>query len=334
MITPIIIAEAGVNHNGDLDNALQMVEAAKQAGADYIKFQTFKADCLVTPAGKTADYQKNNCNADSQLEMLRSLELSFDDFKTIAMYCKELEIGFLSTPFDRESIEFLASLGIDFMKVPSGEITNLPYLRSIASTGIPTIISTGMSTNDDIAKALDVFFKEGYTSEKLTLLHCNTEYPTPMADVNLKAMVTMCDMFGIPTGYSDHTPGIEIAVAATALGAVVIEKHFTLSRTLPGPDHAASLEPDELAKMIKAIRNVSIALGSGEKHVTESERKNQSIARKSIVAARDIKAGETFSEDNLTTKRPATGLSPMHWDEVIGTTAGKDFPKDSLITLL
>ncbi len=333
MITPIIIAEAGVNHNGNLDNALQMVEAAKQAGADYIKFQTFKADCLVTPDGETAEYQKNNCDADSQLEMLRSLELSFDDFKTIAMYCKELEIGFLSTPFDKESIDFLASLGVDFMKIPSGEITNLPYLRRIASTGIPTIISTGMSTNDDIAKALDVFFKEGYTAEKLTLLHCNTEYPTPMEDVNLKAMVTMHEMFGIPTGYSDHTRGIEIPVAATALGAVVIEKHFTLNRSLPGPDHAASLEPEELAKMVTTIRNVSIALGSGEKRVTESERKNQSIARKSIVAARDIKAGEVLSEENLTTKRPATGLSPMFWDEVIGTTATKDFPKDSLIVI-
>ncbi|MDE6796344.1 MAG: N-acetylneuraminate synthase [Muribaculaceae bacterium] len=333
MITPIIIAEAGVNHNGNLDNALQMVEIAKQAGADYIKFQTFKADSLVTPEGKTADYQKNNCDADSQLEMLRNLELSFDDFKTIALYCKELEIGFLSTPFDKESINFLASLGVDFMKIPSGEITNLPYLRAVALTGIPAIISTGMSTNDDIANALDVFFKAGYTSEKLTLLHCTTEYPTPMTDVNLKAMVSMREMFGIPTGYSDHTPGIEIPVAATALGAVVIEKHFTLSRTLPGPDHAASLEPNELAKMINSIRNVSVALGSGEKHVTESERKNQSIARKSIVAARDIKAGEVFNEDNITTKRPATGLSPMLWDEVIGRTADKDFPKDSLITL-
>ena len=333
MITPIIIAEAGVNHNGNLDNALQMVEVAKQAGADYIKFQTFKADCLVTSEGKTADYQKNNCDADSQLEMLRNLELSFDDFKTIALYCKELEIGFLSTPFDKESIKFLASLGVDFMKIPSGEITNLPYLRAVASTGIPAIISTGMSTNDDIANALDIFFKAGYTSEKLTLLHCTTEYPTPMADVNLKAMVSMREMFGIPTGYSDHTPGIEIPVAATALGAVVIEKHFTLSRMLPGPDHAASLEPNELAKMIKAIRNVSVALGSGEKHVAESESKNQSIARKSIVAARDIKAGEIFNEDNITTKRPATGLSPMLWDEVIGTAAAKDFPKDALITL-
>lgn len=333
MITPIIIAEAGVNHNGIFDNALQMVEAAKQAGADYIKFQTFKADCLVTPAGETAEYQKNNCNADSQLEMLRSLELSFDDFETIAMYCKELEIGFLSTPFDKESIEFLASLGVDFMKIPSGEITNLPYLRAIAATGIPAIISTGMSTTDDIAKALDVFFKAGYSSDKLTLLHCNTEYPTPLADVNLKAMVSMRDMFRVPTGYSDHTAGIEVSVAATALGAAVIEKHFTLSRTLSGPDHAASLEPDELAKMIKAIRNVSIALGSSEKHVTDSERKNQIIARKSIVAARDIRSGEIFNEENLTTKRPATGLSPMLWDEVVGTKATKDFPKDSLITL-
>lgn len=333
VITPIIIAEAGVNHNGDLRRALAMVDAAKNAGADYIKFQTFKAERLVTSFGETAQYQKANCNAVSQIDMLRKLQLSFDNFRLLSEYCREKEIGFLSTPFDEESIDFLLSLGMDFLKVPSGEITNLPYLRHIAATSVPVIISTGMSSLDDIRNALAVFYKEGYDASTLTLLHCNTEYPTPMVDVNLRAMVAMHDIFALPVGYSDHTKGIEIPVAATALGATVIEKHFTLSRQLPGPDHAASLEPDELAAMVSSIRNVSIALGSDQKHVTESERKNISVARKSIVAARDIKAGETFTEENLTVKRPGNGISPMKWDEVIGTTASRDFPADSLITL-
>lgn len=334
MKRPIIIAEAGVNHNGDLDMALRMVETAKDAGADYIKFQTFKADKLVTPEGEPAEYQKANCNADSQIEMLRRLELTFEDFRTISLYCNEIGIGFLSTPFDSESIAFLASLGIDYMKVPSGEITNLPYLREIASTGIPAIISTGMATLEEIRHALHIFYQAGYSREKLTVLQCNTEYPTPMHDVNLKAMVTMRSQLGVPTGYSDHTGGYEVAVAAAALEATIIEKHFTLSRKMEGPDHKASLEPDELGAMVRAIRNVTEALGCGEKNVTESERKNIAIARKSIVAARDIKAGEVFSEENLTTKRPGKGLSPMlWWDKIIGTKAKADFPKDALITI-
>lgn len=333
VITPIIIAEAGVNHNGNLQRALTMVDAAKAAGADYIKFQTFKAERLVTSFGKTAQYQKANCDADSQIDMLRQLELSYDSFRILSDYCREKEIGFLSTPFDKESIEFLLSLDMDFMKVPSGEITDLPYLRHIAATKIPVIISTGMSSLDDIRNAVSVFYKEGYNAGTMTLLHCNTEYPTPMKDVNLKAMVTMREIFGMPVGYSDHTKGIEIPVAATALGATVIEKHFTLSRQLPGPDHVASLEPDELSAMVSAIRNVSTALGSGEKCITKSERKNIPVARKSIVAARDITAGEIFTEENITVKRPGTGLSPMMWDEVIGTTASRNFPADSLITL-
>lgn len=334
MKSPIIIAEAGVNHNGDFDLALRMVEAAKDAGADYIKFQTFKAEKLVTPDSITADYQKANNEGDSQMEMLRRLELSFEDFKTIALYCKEVGIGFLSTPFDRESIKFLADMGMDYMKVPSGEITNLPYLREIAATGIPAIISTGMCGLEDIRMAIDVFYKAGYKKEQLTLLQCNTEYPTPMRDVNLKAMVTIRKEFDVATGYSDHTKGYEVAIAATSLEAAVIEKHFTLSRKMKGPDHQASLEPEELAAMISAIRNVSEALGSGEKRVTESEKKNMAIARKSIVAARNIKKGETFTEENLTTKRPGTGLSPMlWWDKVIGMEAGEDFPENSLITI-
>ena len=330
---PIIIAEAGVNHNGSLERALLMVDAAKEAGVDYIKFQTFKAERLVTAASATADYQKANCNASSQLEMLRALELSFDDFRTIADYCREAGIGFLSTPFDEESIHFLASLGMDYMKVPSGEITNLPYLRMIAATGIPVILSTGMSTLEEIKDALNVFTCKGYDESNLTILHCNTEYPTPPEDVNLRAMEEMRRELKLPTGYSDHTKGIEIPVAATALGAVMIEKHFTLSRSLPGPDHVASLEPEELAEMVRSIRNVSAALGDGVKRVTASERKNITVARKSIVAARTIREGETLTSDNLTVKRPGTGISPMLLDSVTGTRASRDFRPDELIEL-
>lgn len=330
---PLIIAEAGVNHNGSLERALRMADAAKLAGADYIKFQTFKAENLVTAEGKTADYQKTNCDADSQIAMLRELELSYEDFKEIANYCRSIGIGFLSTPFDMESIDFLASLGIDFMKIPSGEITNLPYLRHTAKTGLPVIISTGMSTPEEIEASLKVFYKAGYADDRIILLHCNTEYPTPMDDVNLRAMVTMSELFKVPTGYSDHTKGIEVAVAATALGAVVIEKHFTLSRSLPGPDHVASLEPDELTLMVKSIRNVAVALGDGVKRVTDSERKNISVARKSIVAAKDIMKGELLTEENITTKRPASGLSPMLWDSVIGQRAIRDFKADTPISL-
>lgn len=331
--SPVIIAEAGVNHNGSLKLALEMVDAAAQAGADYIKFQTFKAENLVTSDGVTATYQKNNCNADSQLEMLRSLELTFDDFIRIKSYCEGKGIGFVSTPFDSDSIDFLASLGMDFMKVPSGEITNLPYLRRIAATRLPVVMSSGMSTVGDIEAALEVFYSNGYGQSDITLLHCNTEYPTPFRDVNLLAMVSLRDTFGIPTGYSDHTQGIEVPVAATALGASVIEKHFTLSRSLPGPDHLASLEPEELSRMVKEIRNVALALGSPLKRISESERKNMAVARKSIVAAMDIKEGEVFTEENLTAKRPGDGISPMLWDKIIGRKAIRDFSKDSQIII-
>ncbi len=333
MTTPIIIAEAGVNHNGSLERAFRMVDAAAQCGVDYIKFQTFKAESLVTASANSAEYQKANCGAPSQLEMLRSLELSYQDFRTLADYAEEKGIGFLSTPFDLEGIYFLSTLGMDFMKIPSGEITNLPYLRAIARTGMPVIISTGMSTVEDIGRTLEVFRREGYGSDRITLLHCNTEYPTPMSDVNLRAMLTMRDLFKVPTGFSDHTVGIEVPVAAAALGATVIEKHFTLSRTLPGPDHVASLEPEELSEMVRSIRNVSEALGSGVKEVTPSERKNIGVARKSIVASRDIAEGEVFSEENLTCKRPGTGISPMNWDEVIGRVAKHSYEKDQQIEL-
>lgn len=329
----VIIAEAGVNHNGSLRLAMEMVEKAAEAGADYVKFQTFRSENLVTSKGVAADYQKRNCNADSQLDMLRKLELSFESFVLLSDYCKKCGIGFLSTPFDRESIDFLADLGMDYMKVPSGEITNLPYLRAVAQTHIPVIISTGMCSYSEIEDALDVFYAGGYAKEEITLLHCNTEYPTPYDDVNLRAMASMHYRFGVATGYSDHTRGIEVPVAAAALGASVVEKHFTLSRSLEGPDHVSSLEPDELVGMVKSIRNVIVALGSDKKFVTESERKNIAVARKSIVAACDIKQGELFSENNLTAKRPGTGLSPMRWDEVIGRKAIKDFRRDELIVI-
>lgn len=329
----IVIAEAGVNHNGSLKRALEMVDAAKEAGADYIKFQTFKADRLVTAESATAEYQQNNCRATSQLEMLRALELSFEAFRKLAAYCRERRIGFLSTPFDETSIDFLASLGMDYMKVPSGEITNLPYLRRVAATGIPAIISTGMSTMKEIEEALNVFYRAGYDPSALTLLHCTTEYPAPLQDVNLRAMVTLGKEFGLKYGYSDHTKGIEVPLGATALGASVIEKHFTLSRYLPGPDHVASLEPDELREMIIGIHRIGFALGDGVKRVTPSESKNIPIARKSIVASRPIRRGEVFSEENLTVKRPGTGLSPMLWDSLLGTPSPKDFLQDELIIL-
>ncbi len=328
---PIIIAEAGVNHNGSLKTALQMVDAATLAGADFVKFQTFKTDSLVTASVKTAEYQKANCNADTQRDMLRKLELPYSDFRILADHCREKGIGFLSTPFDKESIDFLSTLGMKYMKVPSGEITNLPYLRNIASTHTPVIISTGMSTLADVENALQVFYDAGYSRSDITLLHCTTQYPTPFSDVNLRAMLTLREAFGIATGYSDHTRGIEIPIAATALGATVIEKHFTLDTSMPGPDHAASLNPDELEEMVRRISHVSMALGSAVKRVTPSERKNMEAARKSIVAATDIKEGEFFTEDNLTVKRPGTGISPMRWDEIIGKASTRFYKADDLI---
>lgn len=327
------IAEAGVNHNGSLETAKKMVDAAKEAGADYIKFQTFHAHSLVTPQASAADYQKENAGVQNQHEMLKKLELKYEDFINLKEYCDKKGIGFLSTPFDLESIDFIASLKPDFMKVPSGELTDLPFLRKMASTHIPVIISTGMATPEEIAKALKPFQKEGYQSDDIILLHCTTQYPTPMQDVNLLAMKTVSESFGHPSGYSDHTLGIEIPIAAATLGATVIEKHFTLDRNMEGPDHKASLEPDELKAMISAIKNIELALGDGVKVVKDSERPNITAARRSIVAARPIKKGETIKEEDICAKRPATGLSPMLWDKVVGSKAVRDFDTDEQLEI-
>lgn len=328
-----IIAEAGVNHNGSIDTAKKMIDAACQAGADYIKFQTFHTEALVTALCETADYQKENSGATSQEEMLKELELGFDEFRILKNYCDSKGIGFLSTAFDEDSIDFIASLNPDFMKVPSGELTNLPFLRKVAATGIPVIISTGMATPEEIAKALAPFRKAGYSSDDLILLHCTTQYPTPMEDVNLLAMKTVSDSFGLPSGYSDHTLGIEIPIAAATLGASIVEKHFTLSREMDGPDHKASLEPQELADMVKAVRNISIALGNGVKEVKESERPNIEAARRSIVAKRFIPKGKVLEEDDICCKRPATGVSPMLWDKVVGSKAVSDFQPDEQLRI-
>lgn len=329
-----IIAEAGVNHNGSAEMARKMAEAACNSGADYIKFQTFKAEDLVCASARQADYQQRNIGqTESQLEMLKKLELGFQDFTLLKAYCEKIGINFLSTPFDAASIDFIAGLRPDFMKIPSGEITNIPYLRKIAGTGIPVIMSTGMSSLALIEKALDTLYDAGMDTDDITLLHCNTEYPTPMTDVNLRVMETLRSAFGTKIGYSDHTKGIEVPLAAVALGATVIEKHFTLSRTLPGPDHPASLEPDELASMVSGIRNIEKALGSTAKRITDSERKNIGVVRKSIVAATDINEGDLFSETNLCVKRPADGISPLFWDEVVGRKANKSYRKDEPIRL-
>lgn len=331
----IIIAEAGVNHNGNFEMAKQLVDAAKKAGADYVKFQTSKKPENVTSRfAQRASYQKKNLGEDgSQLSMLKKIRLEFPDYVLLKSYCDQQEINFLSTPFDLPAVDFLYGLGMDFFKIPSGEITNLPYLRKIARLGLPVVMSTGMSELQDVRNALNVLYNNGLKPDDITLLHCNTEYPTPYEDVNLKAMLTLKQEFGVKVGYSDHTQGIEVPIAAVAMGATVIEKHFTLDRTLPGPDHVASLEPNELEAMVIAIRNIEKAVGNGVKAITESERKNIAIARKSIIAARKIKAGELLSEENLTVKRPGSGISPMKWDEVIGTAAIRDFEEDELIEL-
>lgn len=332
----IIIAEAGVNHNGDLNNAFKLVDAAVDAGVDYIKFQTFKADKLVSKNAKKAEYQIQNTknSEDSQLNMLKKLELSHDDHEKLISYCKEKNINFFSTAFDLDSLEYLKEIGLDLVKIPSGEITNLPYLRKAAKLFDRVIISTGMSTMDDISAAVNVFKKEGIKENQITILHCNTEYPTPMLDVNLKAMLAIEKEFGTEIGYSDHTLGIEVPTAAVAMGAKVIEKHFTLDNKWEGPDHAASLEPQELKAMVSAIRNIEKAIsGSGIKEPSASEKKNIEIARKSIVAKTNIKKGEIFTEENLTVKRPGSGISPMDWDKVIGQIAQTDFEADSLITV-
>lgn len=328
-----IIAEAGVNHNGSLETAKKMVDAAAEAGADYIKFQTFHAHSLVTALCEAAEYQKDNMGAEKQQKMLENLELKFEDFRELKDYCDKKGIGFLSTPFDEESIDFIASLKPDYMKVPSGELTDLPFLRKMAATGIPVIISTGMATPEEIAKALKPFYKEGYGSDDIVLLHCTTQYPTPMEDVNLLAMKTVSENFGHKAGYSDHTLGIEIPIAATTLGASVVEKHFTLDRTMEGPDHKASLEPEELTAMVKAMRNIELALGHGVKEVKESEKPNIEAARRSIVAKRNIPKGKVITEEDICTKRPAKGLSPMLWDKVIGSKAVRDFEKDDMIEI-
>ena len=327
-----IIAEAGVNHNGDISLAKQLVDVAVSAGADAVKFQTFKAEKLVCKNAEKAAYQKETTNqAESQLEMLKKLELSEEMHDQLIDYCKKKGILFLSTPFDVDSVDYLIELGIEIIKIPSGEITNYPYLRKIAQTGKKVILSTGMSSLKEVRVAVEVL-KE-YGNKDIAVLHCNTEYPTPFTDVNLKAMLTMRDELGVKVGYSDHTMGIEIPIAAVAMGAQIIEKHFTLDKTMDGPDHKASLEPHELKAMINAIRNVENALGTGVKEPSESEQRNIGIVRKSIVAKYAIKKGEVFSEENLVTKRPGTGVSPMKWNEIIGTVAGRDYKEDDLIEL-
>lgn len=331
----LIIAEAGVNHNGSMQIAKQLVDAAVEAGVDIIKFQTFKADNLVSKTAKKAEYQKQNIGDgnDSQYEMLKRLELSEDNHKELIAYCQEKGIRFWSTAFDFESMDYLHSLQLGLWKIPSGEITNYPFIRKIASYGEDVIMSTGMCEEQDIQNAIDVLIKYGIRKEQITLLHCNTQYPTPYCDVNLNAMNSIKNTFGVKVGYSDHTQGIEVPIAAVALGATVIEKHFTLDRNLPGPDHKASLEPIELKSMVTSIRHIEQALGDGIKMVSDSERENIVVARKSIVAARPIRKGELLTEQNLTVKRPGTGLSPMLWEQVLGTKAVKDYNEEDLIAL-
>lgn len=331
----LIIAEAGVNHNGDMELARRLVRAAADAGADMVKFQTFQASKITAAHAPKADYQKETTGAgESQQEMIARLELSRADHDMLVAECADAGIRFFSTGFDEDSLDMLVDLGIDRIKVPSGEITNLPLLRHIAGKGLPVILSTGMADMADIEAAIGVLEAGGMPRAQVTVLHCNTEYPTPMRDVNLPAMRNIAAAFGVEVGYSDHTMGIELPIAAVALGATVIEKHITLDRGLPGPDHRASLEPGEFAHMVRAIRNIEQAVaGDGIKRPSPSEAKNRAIARKSIVAARDIVAGEAFSADNLTAKRPGTGISPMRWDEVVGRTAHRAFAADELIEL-
>lgn len=330
----IIIAEAGVNHNASMEMARRMVREAARAGADYVKFQTAVPELVISSIAPKAEYQKETTGeGQSQLEMCKAIHLPLSAYEELAELCREEGIGFMSTPFDLVSIETLVPLGMDYWKIPSGEITNLPYLRRIASKGGRVILSTGMSTIIEISQAVDILVNGGIKRKDIYLLHCTTQYPTLYSDVNLRAMESLrkLDVGGV--GYSDHTLGIEVPIAAAALGADVIEKHFTLDKSLPGPDHRASLDPDELAAMVKSVRHIEEALGNGEKRVTDSERPNIEVARKSIVAARPIAKGELFTEENITVKRPGNGISPMEWDNVIGKTASKDFPYDSLIEL-
>ncbi len=331
----LIIAEAGVNHNGDMALAKELIAAAAAAGADLVKFQTFIAANIISRNAPKAEYQKGTTDPqESQQEMVRKLELTRENHLELIAECEKQGIGFFSTAFDKDSIDLLEDLGgADVVKVPSGELTNLPYLRYLTRHGKHVLLSTGMANLGEIEAAINVVERAGTPREKITVLHCTTEYPTPMEDVNLRAMVNIGKAFGVSVGYSDHTPGIEVPIAAVALGATVIEKHFTLDRNLPGPDHRASLEPNELKAMVQGIRNIEKALGDGIKRPSPSELKNKPIARKSLVAARPIKAGEPFSEENLMAKRPGTGISPMRWDEVIGRSAPRDFSEDELIEL-
>ena len=327
-----IIAEAGVNHNGSVELAKQLIDVASEAGVNAVKFQTFKAENLVSKNAQKADYQKETTDKEeSQFEMIKKLELDLDTHKELMQYCNEKNIMFLSTPFDHDSIDMLNELGLEIFKIPSGEITNLPYLRHIGSLNKEVILSTGMADIGEIEDALDLLVEAGTKQDNITVLHANTMYPTPMKDVNLKAMLTIGNTFDIAYGYSDHTLGIEVDIAAVAMGATVIEKHFTLDKMMEGPDHKASLEPDELIAMVKSIRNIELALGASVKKPSPSEQPNITIARKSIVAKRAIETGEILNEDNLAIKRPGNGMSPMRWDEVIGTVAQKDYSEDELI---
>tara|TARA_B110000305_G_scaffold224206_1_gene269480 strand:+ start:492 stop:1499 length:1008 start_codon:yes stop_codon:yes gene_type:complete len=327
-----IIAEAGVNHNGSIDLARRLIDEASNSGADAVKFQTFKAENLVTKNSKKAEYQKKTTDKnESQFDMIKKLELDINAHKELISYCHSKNIMFLSSPFDQDSIELLNDLGLEIFKIPSGEITNIPYLRSIGRLNKKVILSTGMADVGEIEDALDILLEMGTKKENITVLHANTMYPTPMEDVNLKAMTTIGSTFDIDYGYSDHTLGIEVDIAAVAMGASCIEKHFTLDKDMEGPDHRASLEPDELKAMVKAIRNIEIALGSGIKKPSKSELPNIKVARKSIVAKNDIRQGEILSIDNLAIKRPGSGISPSKWDDIIGTIAEKDYKKDSLI---
>lgn len=327
-----IIAEAGVNHNGSLDLAKKMVDVAKEAGADYVKFQTFRPEKLASRFAEKANYQKETTDrSESQQEMLRKLILSDQEYVDLSEYCKKKNIGFISTPFEIDSLKFLFNIDMDFWKIPSGEVTNYPFLVEVAKTSKPVVLSTGMSNLEEVKQAVRVLKENGTT--RISLLHCNTQYPTPYEDVNLSAMITLKETFGGEVGYSDHTPGIEIPIAAVAMGATIIEKHFTLDRNMEGPDHKASLEPNELKAMIDAIRHIAVSLGSGVKQASESEIANIDVVRKSIVAARTIKKGDIFSNENLTTKRPGTGISPMEWNNLLGQPAIKDFEEDELIIL-
>jgi N,N'-diacetyllegionaminate synthase len=328
----VIIAEAGVNHNGDIEIAKKMIQCAKESGADIVKFQTFKSKDLSTKTAEMAKYQiENSKKKESQLQMLEKLELSFDEFKELHTYAKKVGIRFLSTAFDLDSLDFLKTLNMGIWKIPSGEITNLPYLEMLAKQFDPVIISTGMCDMEEVEAAVQVFNGHGYDLSNLTILHCNTDYPTRFEDVHLRAMKTIQDRFNLDVGYSDHTLGIEVSIAAVALGAKVIEKHFTLDRKMEGPDHKASLEPEELRQMVESIRHISVSLGRTVKEPTERELLNRRIARKSIVAQTDISKGDIFTDKNLTTKRPGQGISPMRWHDYLGRIADRNYKQDDLI---